>query len=110
MPARGRILSAKPGRGRTAAVIWRPTMGGDPRRLLSYLFRAAAVAAVFLALSVGRPGVAQQQPAGEWPNITGGYSSTRYSTLDQINAANFNTLRVAWEWRGAKDAGVNLGG
>ena len=36
--------------------------------------------------------------------------ATRYSALDQINASNFNTLKVAWEWRGAKDAGVNLGG
>ena len=36
--------------------------------------------------------------------------ATRYSTLDQINASNFNDLKVAWEWRGAKDAGVNLGG
>ena len=56
-------------------------------------------------------GTAQQQkPSGDWPNITGGDAATRYSTLDQINASNFNNLKVAWEWRGAKDAGVNLGG
>ncbi len=36
--------------------------------------------------------------------------ATRYSAVDQINASNFNNLKVAWEWRGAKDAGVNLGG
>jgi quinoprotein glucose dehydrogenase len=56
----------------------------------------------------GPPGSAQQ--AGEWPGITGGPNGTRYSPLDQINASNFNSLKVAWEWRGAKDAGIPLGG
>jgi quinoprotein glucose dehydrogenase len=47
---------------------------------------------------VGMPGQAQQQ--GEWTNINGSNQSTRYSTVDQINASNFNNLKVAWEWRG----------
>jgi quinoprotein glucose dehydrogenase len=56
-------------------------------------------------------GTAQQQrAAGDWPNITGSEAGTRCSAVDQINASNFNTLKVAWEWRGVKDAGVNLGG
>ena len=63
----------------------------------------------FLAFS-GRITAQQQRAAGDWPNITGGDAGTRYSAVDQINASNFNTLKVAWEWRGAKDAGVNLGG
>lgn len=45
---------------------------------------------------------------GEWPGITGGYDSTRYSTLDQINASNFNSLRVAWEWNGEAGPGVEI--
>jgi quinoprotein glucose dehydrogenase len=61
---------------------------------------------------VGGPGIAQQNQGQsvEWINITGGPSATRYSPLDQINASNFNNLRVAWEWRGNKDAGIDLGG
>lgn len=55
--------------------------------------------AVVVALVVaGLPGIAQQK--GEWPGITGGHTSTRYSALDQINASNFNTLKTAWEWKG----------
>src|SRR5688572_13078487 len=64
--------------------------------------------AVLVALIVaGRPGIAQQK--GEWPSITGGHTSTRYSALDQINASNFNTLKVAWEWSGDVGPGVTVG-
>jgi glucose dehydrogenase len=64
--------------------------------------------AVLIALIVaGRPGDAQQK--GEWPGITGGDTSTRYSALDQINASNFNTLKVAWEWNGDAGPGVEVG-
>jgi len=63
---------------------------------------------VVVALVVaGRPGVAQE--TGEWPTITGGDTSTRYSALDQINASNFNTLKVAWEWNGDAGPGVEVG-
>jgi glucose dehydrogenase len=66
------------------------------------------VFAVVIALVVaGRPGGAQQK--GEWPNITGGDTATRYSALDQINASNFNTLKVAWEWNGDAGPGVEVG-
>jgi quinoprotein glucose dehydrogenase len=66
----------------------------------------AAVCAVVAFL--GPAGTAQQ--TGEWPLITGSNAGTRYSTLDQITAANFNNLRVAWEWSGAENAGIPLGG
>jgi glucose dehydrogenase len=49
-------------------------------------------------------------PPGEWWNITGDGAGTRYLDEDQINASNFNDLQVAWEWQGATDAGVDLGG
>jgi glucose dehydrogenase len=48
-------------------------------------------------------------PAGEWPGITGGNTATRYSALDQINASNFNTLKVAWEWNGEASPDVKIG-
>jgi quinoprotein glucose dehydrogenase len=58
----------------------------------------ALLVVVIAVVAGGLPGGAQQK--GDWPGITGGYTSTRYSALDQINASNFNTLKVAWEWRG----------
>ncbi|MEX1181597.1 MAG: PQQ-binding-like beta-propeller repeat protein [Gemmatimonadota bacterium] len=39
-------------------------------------------------------------PAGEWRYWGGDAWSTRYSPADQINAANFDELEVAWVWRG----------
>jgi len=72
--------------------------------------RSAALlgTAIVLALVVAYlPGDAQQR--GEWPGITGGDTSTRYTPLDQINAANFNQAKIAWEWRGEVPPGVELG-
>jgi quinoprotein glucose dehydrogenase len=42
------------------------------------------------------------QPAiekGEWPMNGGDWRWSRYSPLDQINAANFNKLEVAWRFK-----------
>src|SRR5688500_4630046 len=35
---------------------------------------------------------------GEWRYWGGDAWSSRYSSLDQINASNFNSLQVAWQW------------
>jgi quinoprotein glucose dehydrogenase len=45
---------------------------------------------------------AQERSAnvGEWRYIGGDAAHTRYSSLDQINAGNFEKLKVAWLWRG----------
>ena len=52
------------------------------------------VAAVVLAASAA---FAQQGAAdGEWRSFAGDLGSTKYSTLDQIDADNVGTLRVAW--------------
>ena len=83
-------------------------MRATPTRLRSFAVRASLGLAVGAIVAIGGTGLAQQ--SGEWPGITGGNTSTRYSALDQINASNFNNLKVAWEWRGVKDAGINLGG
>jgi glucose dehydrogenase len=66
------------------------------------------VTAAIVSLAIGGLVVRAQQN-GEWPNITGGYTSTRYSPVDQINASNFSNLKVAWEWRGEVPPGVELG-
>ena len=44
------------------------------------------------------------------PALPGARRAPGISTLDQINASNFSNLKVAWEWRGEKDAGIPLGG
>ncbi|MDH4107823.1 MAG: PQQ-binding-like beta-propeller repeat protein [Gammaproteobacteria bacterium] len=48
--------------------------------------------------------VAQQSPGtqdGEWHFLGGDSHHTRYSPLEQINAANFEDLEEAWVWDGA---------
>ncbi len=45
----------------------------------------------------GAPLLAQAAPANsEWPTYGATLASTRYAPLDQISAANFGTLEVAW--------------
>jgi quinoprotein glucose dehydrogenase len=39
--------------------------------------------------------------AGEWPVHGGDFAATRYSPLDQIDASNVGSLRVAWRWSAA---------
>ena len=36
---------------------------------------------------------------GDWPHYTADIRGTKYSPLDQINAANFKTLEVAWRFK-----------
>ncbi len=60
----------------------------------------------FLALAVGlmlaAPSVGSAQGPGtengQWQYLGGDAGHTRYSTVSQINAANFEDLEVAWEW------------
>ena len=68
------------------------------------------VGGLAMAIAIALTGLAgEAQNKADWPNITGGDSSTRYSPLDQINASNFNTLKIAWEWGAADAPGVDLG-
>jgi len=43
----------------------------------------------------GQPSTAK----GEWPYYTADARGSKYSPLDQINAANFNSLEVAWRFK-----------
>jgi quinoprotein glucose dehydrogenase len=43
-------------------------------------------------------GLVRGNAPGEWRYWGGDAFSTRYSPLEQINAANFNTLQMAWQW------------
>lgn len=67
-----------------------------------------AVVAVVAAVSPGgapstfaqdrTPGLARGNVPGEWRFWGGDAWGTRYSSLDQINAANFESLEQAWRW------------
>jgi quinoprotein glucose dehydrogenase len=60
--------------------------------------RSTLLAAGLLALST----VAAAQPAAkdtEWPTYAADLKGSRYRPLDQINAANFGKLEVAWRFK-----------
>src|SRR6185369_10245074 len=56
----------------------------------------ALAALLCVASSVGAQTGAKD---GEWRTYGGDLGHTRYSPLDQINAANFNSLEVAWRFK-----------
>ena len=73
------------------------------RKLVSAV---AAVAMLALALTWVAPKISGQTPSafpstknGEWPLYTADLRGSKYSPLDQINAANFNKLEVAWRFK-----------
>ena len=47
----------------------------------------------------GQSGSAPSTKGGEWPHYTADLRGTKYSPLDQITAANFNNLEVAWRFK-----------
>src|SRR5919106_1488237 len=60
------------------------------RRVASFLLASALA-----VTTVGLRGQTSSKP-GEWPTYGGDLTSTRYSSLDQINKDNFGKLEVAW--------------
>ena len=56
---------------------------------------AAAIAALAITVTAQQP-VASSTAAGEWPTYGGDLANSKYSPLDQITAANFSSLKVAW--------------
>ncbi|PYR52790.1 MAG: quinoprotein glucose dehydrogenase [Acidobacteria bacterium] len=68
------------------------------RTLGSWLLRLVPV--VCLLPWVALPLVGQTgAPNGEWRTYGGDLGNTRYSPLDQISAANFKSLEVAWRFK-----------
>ncbi|MEY4636551.1 MAG: hypothetical protein RJA55_2349 [Acidobacteriota bacterium] len=52
--------------------------------------------ALATTLAAQAPSAAPSTARGEWPAYGGDLASTKYSPLDQITAANFASLRIAW--------------
>jgi glucose dehydrogenase len=46
---------------------------------------------------------ASARTSAEWRQYAGDKASTKYSSLAQITAENFSTLKVAWTWRSVVD-------
>ena len=77
------------------------TMHGTPRRWAVLV--AAGVFALLPAAASAQYGAVD----GEWRSYAGDNGSTKYSPLDQIDAGNFDDLRIAWRWRSV-DGNVDL--
>jgi quinoprotein glucose dehydrogenase len=59
---------------------------------------ATAITAILLAASAGLHGQSGAKK-GEWPTYGGDLGHTRYAALDQITAANFGSLEIAWRFK-----------
>ena len=72
---------------------------------MSRTLRVVAALVLVTAGLVWLPRISAQaggQPStknGEWPHYAADLKGSRYSPLDQINAANFNKLEVAWRFK-----------
>jgi quinoprotein glucose dehydrogenase len=80
------------------------------RRRIGLATLAGVLGATAIAVLVHPPASSAKQGAalvrgnkpGEWRYWGADAYSTRYSALDQINAANFDSLQVAWKWDAGK--------
>src|SRR5438552_13812567 len=73
-----------------------------PKHRLLPAFALVVVATIWIVARLsgqGAPPYAYTTTNGEWPSYTGDVKGTKYSPLDQINAANFNKLEVAWRFK-----------
>src|ERR1700709_2152877 len=62
--------------------------------------RNAGIVPLMLAVAIALPALAQKGAAnGEWRYYGGDAGTTKYSPLDQINAANVKDLKIVWEWK-----------
>jgi len=67
----------------------------SPSKVL--LLAGVMLSAMSMSSARADDATARSQPMGaNWVSPTGGYSNQRYSTLDQITAANAGKLQVAW--------------
>ncbi len=57
---------------------------------------AGAFVAIFLLAFPAYAQIQNQPDDGQWTMAAKNYASTRYSTLDQINASNVKSLKLAW--------------
>jgi quinoprotein glucose dehydrogenase len=70
------------------------------RTVPAFVILAAALISIAPRLA-GQAGTSAQPTTknGEWPMYTADLRGSKYSPLDQISAANFNKLEVAWRFK-----------
>ena len=68
-----------------------------PRLIVAALVLGGST--LWLAGPGAQQGTAPSTANGEWPSYAADLRSTHYSPVDQISAANFNTLDVAWRFK-----------
>ncbi|MFM8533076.1 MAG: pyrroloquinoline quinone-dependent dehydrogenase [Acidimicrobiia bacterium] len=61
-----------------------------------HLLRVVTVAVALTVTTVAQQPAPSSTATGEWPTYGGDLANTKYSPLDQINPANFASLKVAW--------------
>ena len=72
------------------------------RKILQIVPALALVAVGLVWIAPRVTGQAASQPStkdGDWPTMTADLRGSKYSPGDQINAANFNQLEVAWHFK-----------
>jgi acido-empty-quinoprotein group A len=70
--------------------------GKGIRALLPLLLFALGLHPPFASAQELDPAALFKPATDTWPTYNGDYSGKRYSTLDQINAGNINSLTLAW--------------
>jgi quinoprotein glucose dehydrogenase len=78
----------------TRRLTIRRTLGSAASLLAAFLF----ILFVVQSRADQGPTLARGNAHGEWRVWGADLWSTRYSPLDQINASNFDSLQVAWQW------------
>lgn len=68
-------------------------------RTFAVLLMALALRPPFIAAQSLDPAALLKPATDTWPTYNGDYSGARFSTLDQINAGNINSLALAWVFR-----------
>ena len=69
----------------------------DPRTAgISAMKRIIATVAILSAAALA----GAQEPGGmiEWPYVGSDQAHTKYSTADEITAANVGELKIVWQW------------
>jgi quinoprotein glucose dehydrogenase len=68
-------------------------------RLLTRVWKFASLALIVTASTLHAQGQPLTTSHGEWPSYGGDARGSRYSPLDQVGAANFSSLEVAWRFK-----------
>src|ERR1700752_1738312 len=70
-----------------------------PRRMHRLALIAVVLGLAWMSASPEGQSTLPSTAKGEWPYYTGDVRGTKYSPLDQITAANFNELEIAWRFK-----------